>query len=462
MKWSGGIVFKVEKMKRLNWFSKLIFLSLLAFSGLAAESYAVPHGDFDGDGLPDLVAIQKGKKNTLWIVRLSSTNTNRHYNFNKVAGDAMIAQRRNGLTFPGLVRVDNKKKPLRWIINQPDGSYYTFRWGKPGDKITETGDFDGNGIDDCVAVRNGTWNIALDCNPANVRSFVWGNPGETVHVFNDPVLNVAAAYVLRNVNGNLHWVSRTLSGVSRDMTFGLASDIPVGVEAFNGTGTTRHLALARRTATGMVLYLGSAAGTITRNLGTNSGIPFVGANNARGFYGIYDRSNAFTAIATLATPTTFVQHGGSGYWFVDPSGTVYPVGVEANGIVGSSGGSGGGGGGPSINFAGCTKTLDTSDGHGKGFTWNPTASKGPKLILPTSYIQGYTVENIKLYHPDGTFNRNMDFYGYEDSRQRWYANGKPSPSALPKNMVIVIKLMNSDLGSGYHCAQIANPVNRYD
>lgn len=454
-------------MRRFSSAGKTALALFLLTLALSSDALAgPPHGDFDGDGLPDLVAIQKFKKGsvrTRWIVRLSSTNTNRNYDF-KLSGDAMVVQRRNGRSYPGIVNVEKAKRPLRWSIYQPDGTVYNFKWNRPGATITQAGDFDGNGIDDCVAVTNGKWDIALDCNPGNVRTFIWGNAGEAFRVYNDQVLDVAAAYVLRNVNGNLRWISRTLNGVSRDLGFGLATDIPVGVEAFNGHGTVKHLAVARRTSTGMVMYLGNSSGTITRNLGTNSGIPFVGVDHVRGFYGIYDRATALSALVRLTGPTTFIQHGGSSYWFVAPDGTVYPVGADANAIGGGSGG--GGGSGPPANFNSCTKWLDVTDGHGKGFTWNNAASKGEKVILPTDYIQNYTVSSVKLYYPDGTLYRDVVFFGYEDSRQRWYVyDTKSNGTGVPKNAVVVINLINDsyyNLGPGPHCAHLPNPAQRYD
>jgi hypothetical protein len=455
-------------MKR---FSLIAILAVSALIGFATISSAAPQGDFDGDGYPDIAVVQKLKKGpvrTRFIARMSSTGANYTYNF-KLAGDAIITRVVNGRTYPGIVTVKSAKKPLIWSIYQPDGSIYSFQFGKPGAGIPAQGDWNGNGIGDCAMVTNGRWDIAIDCNPANVQSFFWGNAGETFRVYNDPVLNLAAAYVLRNVNGNLHWISRTLNGVTRNMGFGLATDIPVGVQAFNGTGTTRHLVVARRTNTGMVMYFGSAAGTITRNLGTNNGIPFVGATHLRGFYGIHDRSAGLTAVATLISEATLIQHGGSGFWFVAPDGTVYPVGVEASGIVGSGGSGGGGsggGGGPPANFGSCTKWINVTDGHGKGFTWNNAASKGEKVILSTDYFQDYTVSSVKLYGPDGTLYRDVVYYGKEDSRDRWYVyDNKSKGTGIPKNAVLVINLINgpyNDLGPGPHCAHLPNPAQRYD
>ena len=139
-------------------------------------------GDFDADGISDIVTVLETGSNSLWLVRESSTLKTKAYYWGE-AGDV-----------PLILDNDGDSKSELSIFRGVDGTWWDFdpssngaqvrSWGLSGD-IPLPGDFDRDNIDDVAVWRpsSGFWAVqpsltAPSVDLADIIWKQWGLPGD--------------------------------------------------------------------------------------------------------------------------------------------------------------------------------------------------------------------------------------------------------------------------------------------
>ena len=310
----------------------LTVVSAVSIAQSNANAAPAVVGDYELDGKSDVAAgfIDPVLKNTSYIARLSSGQTSPYYTW-PLQASAFVTGRwySDKKTYPGIVYVRDRAKPLEWYIKNPQGTDNFFAFGLPGDSIPNTAyDLDGDGITDPVVVRNGVpgywdgfklWYVALS-GSAQIYETVFGLKDDQVFIGQEPD-GSGKLYVLRN---GFVWFGRKLLGTDVSVVqWGLAGDIPLAPMVMDGQAS--HI-IVRKVGAFEYGYVRRADGTTkVVTLGGASSVPFVANFFGQGNdFGYFDR--------TVATPNVIFGARLPGGTFLP-----FPFGVTLNVIIAPNG-----------------------------------------------------------------------------------------------------------------------------
>lgn len=384
------ISFVIKKMKRLSVGLSVFALALL----VSTYSHAVP-GDYDGDGLSDMsvALVNKSTKYTAWLTRLTNGSPAKFWTWGLPA-DALVAGRffaGDAKYYPGIVYVRSSAFPLEWYIKNAANTDVFFKFGLPGDTISNLGDWDGDGVDDIHVVRKESgflyWYVAMSGTPGVIQKFLFGMDGDRVGLSDVDGDGKVEMIALR---AGFNWYIRDpadAENVYSSTQWGLPGDFPILPRDLDGDGKTDFI-IARKTGSFQVAYIKYGNGqTENVTLGFDSSVPqlgnFLGATQT---FAWSQRDTGWVAFRGRdGTPNVF-RHGISTNAIIAADGTVIQpsddgtFGGTTSGGGDSDSGSGGGSGGGS---ASCSTVYSS------GWLLKPAAQDtggsrlGKPLILTT-------------------------------------------------------------------------------
>lgn len=421
--------------------------------------------DYDGDGRADigLALVNRQNSTTTWLARLSSGAPAKLYTFG-LPGDALVVGRYykgDEKWYPGIVFVRDITRPLEWYIKNRNGKSVFVPFGIPGDTIPNQNDVDCDGITDFVVVRNGAtpgalrrWYVALSGDGGRVVRTDFGLSGDKVFTADLDGDNCRELVALRP--STFVWYGKKLFSTKiSQVQWGLpqTGDIPLLPQDINGDGKPDYMISRPSGSKQNVFVRFSSSSSTTIPLGTASTIPLVGhilgakGHKGKGF-AFWDRRAGILGIRNQNASVQTTAFGIPSNALIRPDGTV----IQPNDT-----GRVGGNTGPITGGVRCDKNIDTTDGHGKGFTNNPDNSRGTlKIILERNTYTNKT-RAVAAFHNGELFDVLRRATPNEGGdRQRYY--GTEPIGDYPDNLVVVVELFTGE----QHCALLPDPQRRYD
>lgn len=453
-------------MWRLFFLGALTALAL-QFSMLSAHAQP-SRGDADGDGLDDVAValVDRSARSTAWLTRLSSGAAPLFYVFN-VPGDALVQGRffAENRSFPGVVHVRDASRPLEWYIKAPGGSQVALHYGLPGDTIPNLGDMDCDGITDIIVVRNGRpgyydgyklWYVALSSAPGVIQEMLFGLAADRVYTGD---VNGNGCDDMIALRDGFYWFSRDLFGFDMSVVqWGLPGDLPLLPRDLNGDGQADYI-ISRPSGGGQVGYVRYGAdSSTTLALGADGSLPLVGRFSGPNSFAVWNRSQGTLMFRQGDGSFSSAGFGITTNALVRPDGTV--IQPTDDGRFGGTGGGSGGGGGGGVAPGSCS-TPKFPDGSG-GTLWKPHREGGGSCqggACPT-YLTSNSAKRVEILGQDGAVVEEvrLRYYNGNGGRSVW----DPRRSASYYSQFAPLTVRTHFSGGACQDRAVPDPTKRYD
>ena len=341
-----------------------------------------------------------------------------------IAADALVSGRfysGDQRHYPATVTVTSLEENLLWIAKDSQGANVPFRYGSPGDTITNLGDWNCDGVDDIHVVRptpDGllTWFVAIS--NGTIEEYKFGLHGDRAGVAKAANGCIQALVLLRMEGNQFRWFFKGLENINDPFQFqttlwGLTGDIPLIPVDIDGDNLLDFV-VTRPVGGFQEGYIRYGNGTFEALLlGFDDSIPQIGfydgtplfawsqrdnggaaIRHSNGFLNIFNFGDAESAIiradGSVIQPTTTGRFG---------QGEMTPVGGTpgtGNGACANSGGGTGSGNPP------CS-SLAFNDGRGGDLWIEHSESDGRPVYLLNSGWRSAPVVDIE--RTDGTCER---------------------------------------------------------
>lgn len=466
-----------KKFNFSSYFFAVVFL--LSVSNVVNAAPGA-YGDYDGDGTSDLSLglVDRSKKSTAYLTRLTSGAAPRFWTFS-AAADAYVSGKffGNGITYPGIVTVVSTSQPLSWRVKNNTGTENVFSYGLPGDSIPNQGsDFDGDGRSDYFVVRDDrsgnyagykVWYITYS-STNRIVEVPFGLLSDRVFAADTDGNGIDEMIILRP--NTFEWFSKEVNRASiSTIQWGLPGDIALLPQDINGNGRPDYI-ISRVVGAGQIAYVRyDNGGSGTFSLGQATSLPIVGNFGLGRRFAWQQRDTGFTAIRNSnGTPEVF-KHGISTNVIIRPDGTV--VQPNESGTISSV---------PVSNpifdeyipeedsskpvVAGPCTSPRFPDGAKRGVLWKPDREGGWTRGGTATFLIGdrnYSfTDNVTIYGSQGQLVHKMKLrthYGH-GARSIWDTG--VSNRELAKSAPLIVRaIFENGICENY---SIPNPSSRYD
>ncbi len=225
-------------MKTIMKSTQYMLISLLFISILFSSSALAVPNDFDADGSADMSIARVDGNTTTWTTQRTSNFSRVTWTFDQPADAFVTGRYFNGdpRYYPGIVRVTSANENLLWTVKNSEGQDVSFRFGNPGDTITNLGDWNCDGVDDPHVVRqeaDGGLSWFVSVSNGTVEQYRFGLNGDRGGLAKAANGCVQALVLLRMEGNEFRWFFKGLGQGLNDpnqfqtIKWGLTGDIPL-------------------------------------------------------------------------------------------------------------------------------------------------------------------------------------------------------------------------------------------